>query len=249
MKRSCIFLLLLCSLLLLAACGPAADPEPIELFYRSDYHMESDLQGMYDKAAFVVIGQFGEFQSSWNMARDLNDSTQESTERRRDGHIYEFNVEQIIKNETDDLRQSIEINLPYSETKTGILPPEQTGGKKESSYSLEIPEDFYMQPKQNTRYMLFLSYTGQAFDLYYPTAEPYRIRIGEGDILSLESNLLLSDAEKEARSLHQGKAEGGEEIFVRTDKLKHSFDDQISGLTLQEALDQLGVENVFTFPN
>ena len=90
----CLLSVLLC--VLLSACGPAADSEPIEFLYYSDYHMESDLQGMYEKAAFVVIGQFGEFQSSWNMARDPNDSTKESADERRDGHIYEFHVEQIL---------------------------------------------------------------------------------------------------------------------------------------------------------
>ncbi|MBQ6807736.1 MAG: hypothetical protein IJP07_01030, partial [Firmicutes bacterium] len=60
----------------------------------------------------------------------------------------------------------------------------------------------------------------------------------------------LSDTEKGALSLHNGKTDNHDkDVLIHTHKLSYSFDDQISGLSLQEALDQLGVTNIFTFPD
>ncbi|MBQ6807735.1 MAG: hypothetical protein IJP07_01025 [Firmicutes bacterium] len=246
-KRLFFCLFLLCLLLLLSACGSAADPGPIGRSYYVEANIENSLQGMYEHAAFVAVGQFGEFQSAQQSAIGGR-LVEERPERVVEYHVYTFHVEQIWKNETEFLNDILLVNLPYSDTKSGILSSEVTGKKEDSLYTITCPYPFYIAPEENARYLLFLSDPGMS-NRFSLAGEPNRIRIEEGDILALESNLLLSDAEKEKISTTWGNADDGTEMYIYIDLLNSKLDDQISGLTLQEAQEQLGVTNVFTFPD
>ena len=84
-------------------------------------------------------------------------------------------------------------------------------------------------------------------NLIFALANGSKINLGSASDLAGEDGKDGADG-KEARSLHKGLSEDGRELFFRSGGLNDSFEDQISGLTLQEAQEQLGIKNVFTFP-
>ena len=238
------FCLLLTLCLLLSAC---VSKEPFELYMRPlENHRAKDLQAMYDAASFIVVGTFGDYELNGNMNEELDEPYTNYFQPRGESRIYEFHVEEIWKNNVDDLRETIKVAVPYRQLKEGILLPEVTGDRKEDSYSIPFTHAYFIEPKEDARYLLFLCSIRSG--RYRAATEPYRIRIDEGDILALESNLTLSEEEKEIHTLQTGVSTNGRELFFHSQGLDSSFDDQISGLTLQEAQEQLGVKNVFTFP-
>lgn len=232
------------SLLLLSACSQ----EPYIIAPHSDYPMSGDLQVMRDHADSIVIGQFGEFINAWNMARDLEDSSKESSEHYVEGHIYSFQVEQVVKGECSE--ETIYINIPYKERIRGeisnVITDERGNLLKEATkidpYEFEVIREFYMEPDPEERVMLFLLYDAE-FDRYFAAIEPYMIVLDENDTAELRSNMLLPEEEKEELAFQEAKTEKGKTIIYQHDNLLHyKLPDTVTGMSLQQLLEEMDLD-------
>ena len=99
---------------------------------------------MVKEADVVAIGNYDGFDSTWNMARNPQDISQEDQENYVEGHLYNFNVKEVLKG--DPLQGRMKINYRYAEQI-----------EIDDSNSKVVNEDpLYIKPEIGKKYMLFL---------------------------------------------------------------------------------------------
>jgi len=213
---------------------------------RSDYPIASDMQMMYEQAEYIVVGSFGEFKHSYNMARDQSNPIEEDEGRYFEGHVYGFNIESVLKGTIE--MDSIYISIPYlnvvkGEIRNDIIDIEGVivqPATETDPYEIDTIWEFYMEPIQGEVVILFLSYN-ELFDHYFAAIEPYMIVIGEDGSALLKSNLLLPQETREEMAVFEATSNSGRQIsFTNTSLLGERIVDTISGSTLDEILFELG---------
>ncbi|UYX53654.1 hypothetical protein M3Y14_05785 [Bacillus thuringiensis] len=73
-----------------------------------DFPSTSRLEDMVKEADVVAIGNYDGLDSTWNMARNPQDISQEDQENYVEGHLYNFNVKEVLKG--DPLQDRMKIN-------------------------------------------------------------------------------------------------------------------------------------------
>lgn len=200
----------------------------------SDYPITSELSEMIDEADIVVIGEYKNFDSKWNMARNPENIMEEDPDNYTEGHLYNFEISKKIKGETES--NQIKVNHRYSEiilleesneviNDEGIIVREAT---KVITKEIENIDPLYIEPTIGQKYMLFLS-EDEVFGSYYGAIEPFAIVFDENDVAELKTNLVSIDEE----SLSQ-EVEVGESNFTVINEIYESVDDTISGESLEE---------------
>ena len=214
----------------------------------ADYPTSGNSQVLRDHADSIVIGHYDEFIKAWNIARDLEDSSKESSEHYVEGHIYSFQVEQVVKGECSE--ETIYINIPYKERIRGeitnVVINDRGSIVKEATerdlYEFEVIRQFYIEPKLGERVMLFLRGDPE-FDSYFAAIEPYMIAFDENDIAEVRSNFLLSEEEKLKHAQQFFKTESGRDVIYRhSNLLRDKFTDNISGKSLQQLLEEMDLD-------
>lgn len=250
MRKKALFLLFLSLLLLtlLSGCAPGSE-EPYVIAPYSDRPSSGNAQVMYDLSDCVVIGHYGDFLYDYNMSRNPSDPSQESTEDYAGGRMYTFHVEQVLKGEIE--QESISVSLAYQERYRGEITNVVTDERgnvikeptKRDPYEIYAIRDTYMEPDPEERLMLFLCYE-PFMDSYFAANEPFTIVIGEDEALQLKSNLLLPQEEREALATQSFQSKKGRTILYQSNSLLYdSLTDEISGRSLSELLEELGIES------
>ena len=107
-----------------------------------------------DQAELIVTGHFEEMEHTWNMARDLEDPSKESSSSYVEGRVYRFMIDEIFKGES--ISAEILVNQRYSDDYSG---------------KTELDE-FYIEPQADQKYLLFLTYD-EMFKHYYGSFDPF----------------------------------------------------------------------------
>ncbi|QQN84759.1 cardiolipin synthase [Bacillus toyonensis] len=148
-----------------------------------DFPSTSRLEDMVKEADVVAIGNYDGFDSIWNMARNPQDISQEDQENYVEGHLYNFNVKEVLKG--DPLQDRMKINYRYAEQI-----------EIDDSNAKVVNEDpLYIKPEIGKKYMLFLK-KDENMNHYFGAIEPLAIMFDENDIAYLQSNLLHVDEER-----------------------------------------------------
>lgn len=158
---------------------------------QKDYAMAASVTSMAEQATYIVIGTYTALDSKWNMMRDPDNPSKESTEYYADGHLYKFSVEEVLKGSISETE--ILVNHEYSETFTftesnakienGVITEDATWSV---DHKVNIINDLYVAPEIGTRYILFLDN-----DLYYyGSCEPFMIKLN-GETAELCSNIFV----------------------------------------------------------
>ena len=127
-----------------------------------DYPVANDLSQMMNEAELIVIGSYASLESTWNMARDMDDITKEDSQNYVEGRLYNFNIQEVIKGNVNT--ESILVNHRYFETVKTVKNNAKINGEglilKEATESSEFKFDVYdplfIEPNSKSTYMLFL---------------------------------------------------------------------------------------------
>ena len=157
-KRAVVFLIVLCIVV-----GIAIAVFPKKKANSHDYPVGANLKEISVAADYIVEGKFTEYLGSWNMARDLSDSSKESKDEYVEGKRFNFEVSIVYKG--DLTRQNIVVNQTYQNDFNG---------------KLEIDEN-YVEVDLDHNYIVFLYYDPQ-FDSYYGCIEPWLFKVDDGKI-------------------------------------------------------------------
>lgn len=152
-------------------------------YVSSDYPVFEDIQQMCEQADCIVLGQYGEFLSTWNMDRNPENPVEEDPNSYSEGRLYSFNVEQVLKGEPPP--DEITISKYYS------FGSEYSVGKidgVEQYAPCQIPTQYFVEPEYGVDYLLFLDYNEVA-DNYYAIGEPWEMAIRADGTADLKSNL------------------------------------------------------------
>ncbi|WP_438350593.1 cardiolipin synthase [Paenibacillus sp. FA6] len=164
-----------------------------------DFPVASNLGEMTREAQFVVIGEYKNFDSKWNMLRDPNNVELEAKDSYMEGHLYNFEVNEILKGDLKDT--SILVNHKYSTrmvyeenneiiNNEGLVVKEATSSKE---YNFDNKDFLYIEPDIGSKYILFLNVDSD-FGNYYGAIEPFSIKLDKNDTATLQSNLIGNSA-------------------------------------------------------
>lgn len=138
--------------------------DTVHIIVESDFPAYSDLDTLVDDSVLVVMGQYVEGEPEIvNTAKDADNPSVESDEVYAECHVFNFNVQEIIKGECDD--STIRVGLSY-----GIRP---------AGFTDLAVKDTYLEPTFTDYKVLFLVYS-DADGFYYPTSQPYQLHTDQG---------------------------------------------------------------------
>lgn len=173
-----------------------------------------DLQEMYDRSDTVVIGHY-------STAFDT------LTEDGATLHLYEFCVEDRVKGSA---AETITVRLPVLREISGTIENE--------NYRFLMPETTFFDPTEDGKVMLFLQDCGDG--IYRKAQEPFTVSIAADGKVTLRSNLLLPDDEKEALSTIEVQLESGHTLVYTDNTLLRYNGSGFSGQHINDILELLG---------
>ena len=173
-----------------------------------------DLQEMYNRSDTVVIGHY-------STAFDT------LTEDGATLHLYEFCVEDRIKGSA---AETITVRLPVLREINGTIENE--------NYRFLMPETMFFDPTEDGKVMLFLQDCGNG--IYRKAQEPFTVSIAADGKVTLRSNLLLPDDEKEALSTIEVQLESGHTLVYTDNTLLRYNGSGFSGQHINDILELLG---------
>ena len=173
-----------------------------------------DLQEMYDRSDTVVIGHY-------STAFDT------LTEGGATLHLYEFCVEDRVKGSA---AETITVRLPVLREINGTIENE--------NYRFLMPETMFFDPTEDGKVMLFLQDCGNG--IYRKAQEPFTVSIAADGKVTLRSNLLLPDDEKEALSTIEVQLESGHTLVYTDNTLLRYNGSGFSGQHINDILELLG---------
>lgn len=219
----------------------SSENEVNEIHISHDLLTATDLSDMINNSDLIVLGTYEGFDSTWNMARDPNDLSEESDEAYIEGKIYNFNVEEVLMGEVENSK--IKINHSYSETLTveltsgdEVVSPEGVLIKEPTSVEyreIENKDPTFIEPNFNDRYIVFLQ-KGEINNIYMRAIEPYLIKFDENETAILQSNLTNNDND----TLNNNITIDGKTISI-TNEVDTDFKDSISGKKLKYVIEEI----------
>lgn len=174
-----------------------SNPAQRNLDITYDYPIAEDLSTMTEQSDFIVIGQYTAKLGTWNMARDPNDLSKESSEESVTGQLYRFEIDTVLKGNVNS--RQIQINLRRSERMThtesnavtnreGIILKPAT---QETTTTFTVDDPLFIEPLLSQETMLFLNYDERT-GYHYPAVEPFTIMKDERGNAQMRSNLIGS---------------------------------------------------------
>lgn len=205
---------------------PAPRVEEVYKYVSSDYPVYADIQQMYEKADYIVIGQYTDFVSTWNMDRNPQNPAEEDPNSYSEGRLYSFAVDRVLKG--GSLPDEITVNKYYSFA-SGYSTYDAAG--EELYIPCQIPTQYFVESEYGVDYLLFLNYNEMA-DNYYSIGEPWEMMVQPDGTMELKSNLFNPPAGMPATL----------ETEVRTDDVVYKiivggtdigrYEDFLSGMSL-----------------
>lgn len=215
--------------------NPVSKASAIKINY--DYPITDSLDTMSEAAELIVVGKYTGLNSTWNMARDPNNISQEDTSNYVEGKLYDFTIDKVVKGNVDT--NGILINHRYSEIMRHIESNaviDEDGNiiqkaTKENEFFFTVHDPFFIEPEIGETYILFLS-KDQNFNNYYGCIEPFAIKIKNG-AAELQSNLINTTTLNEKVPVEKSRT-----INVIIDNA-HSIKDNISGKSFDDILQSI----------
>ncbi|MEG2909932.1 MAG: hypothetical protein RR945_11970 [Erysipelotrichaceae bacterium] len=219
------------------------DKDNVSIIVSKDFPLTSDLNKMADESDIIVIGEYESFDSKWNMARNPDNPTLEDADNYVEGHLYNFNVSEVVKGSSDI--NSIKVNHRFAETikiedsneltdSYGIIKKEAT---KTTSKNVENIDPLYIKPTTGEKYMLFLK-KDQLFENYYGAIEPFSIVFDENDLAELQTN--IADINEDSLS---SKVNINDKTFLVKNEIYETINDNISGMNLNDLINRIKTNN------
>lgn len=157
-----------CSAQLPADAEMPKEVEEVNISIGSDYPVYSDIASMVQASDCIVIGQYQEFLSSWNMDRLPADPTQEDPTSYSEGRLYSFAVSQVLKG--SNVPDEITINKAFSVQ--AYYPVNGANGQTQS-LSYQLPSQYYVTQNM-VRLISFSSLTAMPTTSTLPWANRVR---------------------------------------------------------------------------
>ncbi len=224
-----------CSAQLPADAEMPKEVEEVNISIGSDYPVYSDIASMVQASDCIVIGQYQEFLSSWNMDRLPADPTQEDPTSYSEGRLYSFAVSQVLKG--SNVPDEITINKAFSVQ--AYYPVNGANGQTQS-LSYQLPSQYYVAPEYGTPYLLFLSYS-HANDIYFAMGEPGEVIFQDDGTVEVRSNLFHPSPTQPARL--EAQAESDTTVYQisigGTDIGRYAEEDFLSGMTQKDLLAEI----------
>lgn len=203
-----------------------------------DYPVTSSLEEMIEAADLIVAGRYTGLDSIWNMRRNPNDVNEEDSENYVEGHLYKFEIDDIIKGKADS--NSILVNHRYSEqmsyTESNAITDEYgsiiQAATEEHEITFTASDPLFIEPETGTTYILFLL-KDENFGNYYGAIEPFSIKF-ENSVASLQSNLIDN-----GNTVSQEIPVEGDRVVKLTIGGRLSVEDTISGNSYADILQRI----------
>ncbi len=169
---------------------------------------------MTEAADYIIVAQCVAYDSTYNMARDPADPTQEHASFYIEGKLYQFEVETVLKGEAEDAicicyEAAVQVDLDDGD-------------------SVLVPNGNYVAPETGNSYLLFLTSDGT---YYYGIGSPFAVCLTDS-----------GNAELQVTAENQGTVSqtstGGDTIWVEYTSV-YDFEDTISGMENSDLLDRV----------
>lgn len=215
----------------LLAGTPEVKPAKIEEITQvmsSDYPVFSDIEQMAEAADVILIGQYTEFLSTWNMDRNPENPVEEDPTSYSEGRLYSFDVEKVLKGSA--IPDTIRVNMAYS---TGAKYSVGDVDGVEQVVEYQIPTQYYIEPELGEQYLLFLSY-GPLGEIYFSYGEPSSFLILPGGGTELKSNLF--NPEEGVSDILEAGAQSGDTLYhfnIHASDIGR-YENFLAGMTLDE---------------
>jgi len=218
----------------------AADNKvPQTILISKDFSLTSSFEEMVNQSDLVVIGEYKNFDSKWNMARDPYNPLEEDTENYVEGHLYNFKISETIKGTA--VSKIVKVNHRYAESflleesnavvaEDGIILKEAT---KVVTKKVENKDPLYIEPTLGKKYMLFLK-EGETLGNYYGAIEPFSISFDKNNKAELDSNLKTINDDLLTSTI---QFDGSE--YILKNEIHETITDTISGRDLKELKEQV----------
>ncbi|OEH86458.1 hypothetical protein BHU72_13650 [Desulfuribacillus stibiiarsenatis] len=180
MKKFFVFLLIGCSSLLLITSSIMYENNKTnnsrKIIVSQDQPVSNNIDDIISSVEYVVIGEYTNFQESWNMARS-KDRKKGADDVVVTGRLYDFKVDEYIKG-IDKSRILVNLLYSYSDKIIGL--------------ENEIVDDYYYQPIIGEKVVLFLN-KDKVFNNFYPAIHPYEYIVGDDHLRIKTKNKVISD--------------------------------------------------------
>ncbi|SDY04025.1 hypothetical protein SAMN05421736_101207 [Evansella caseinilytica] len=197
----------------------------VKVFY--DYPVAENLEAMATEADVVVRGTFSRFKETWNMARHPVDISEPDRENYVEGHLYEFDVDEVILGQIDNKQMTV--NYRYSE----LI---QVENSKEDLFDITVEDPRYIKPELNTEYILFLNYDDD-FDNYYGAIEPFQLQMTKDSQVELITKLTSNELQIAESANNTFTLDDG--TIVHVDSELDRIDDHITGLKFEDIITKI----------
>lgn len=124
-----------------------------------DYPTAVNIKGVINEAEIIVIGKYAQYDSSWNMARNPDDITNEDPNMYVEGKLYRFTVDKYLKGNGSS---SILVNKKFK-NKDGQI------------------DERYVEPIFDETVVLFLKYE-KDFKNYYGAIQPFEFKLNDNQL-------------------------------------------------------------------
>lgn len=204
-----------------------------------DFPSTSDLSRMVDESDIVVVGEYTNESTQWNMSRNPINLLEEDTENYTKGILFRFNVSEGIKgdNESKEIivnhRAAEIIKIEASDEvidANGVILKEATNVE---TYEIENEDPLFMKPIVGRKYMLFLK-KDNLFKHYYGAIEPFSIIFDENEIgeLLTKINIVYNQSPRTVKKY-------GNHSFIIVNEVKETITDNITGKSLSELIQEV----------
>jgi len=221
----------------------------------ADYPVFHTLEDMIHASEYILAGSFGDLLHSYNMSRDSDNVQLESKIHYTEGEIYRFNVQSALKGDLQ--KDVVNVVLKRSERIDGAIDGdmllsgmavrelELSGDNSDSfdRYAFEVVDPRYMKPDIRENVILFLQYDSifddELLDAYYPSGEPYVIRVNIDGSVQLKSNLLYSEDRVFPAEPQLFITENGNKIRYMSYVANDIIEDNVSHLSYEDILQKI----------
>ncbi len=220
--------------LLLTRGGEKANPinRTDKISIDMDIGLTDSLEGMIEHADVIVIGKYEGLSSTFNLARNPQNPSEEASNEYAEGRLFEFRVSEILLGEIDE--ETILIAHPYSssyavkevmsENGTVLVPATET-----NTFTFTYLEPLYVEPVVGATYMLFLGNKFDDYGFYMEAIVPGSIMLGDDGAVSIQSGAVIED-----NPLFNQEVVASDSRIIEIDIGDISVPDSVRGMTFDE---------------
>lgn len=199
--------------------APRGKITQINLSY--DFPTASTIQEMASEADVVISGEYtsNEYEK-WNMSRNPENPSEESSEKYAEGRLYKFKVDSVVKGNLSE--KEIKVNHRAFD----MIKVELEEGKPQE---VKVDDPRFIEPTAGQKYLLFLKKDNK-LNNYYGAIEPFSVIITNQDNVQVESNLVGKQDYTDKFHVSNG-------LYLETEE--EGTVDTISGSSLSQLIEKI----------